>query len=459
MQKGAEVFSMIKAPFKRKSAPATAPAAAATAALTPKGTPRNGRGSSATRSISLGSSVNSLDADNSSDCNPINSTNIYTEIDVKRVLLRDNNRPTNNSDDAQPFDVGTNSRRVSLTQRNRINDSKNNLLRSDDGCDAEENGKWSSVSVYLASSDKESDDKSMKFRLSDHNAIKNGNDSIRTSFREKIKNKLSPDQENDRETEFLIDDRSKETISESEIDMTTKNTEHNDAPEINETKAENFEIMQGVKKKRKKIKYPKKDKKKYSENSEESQKKGIFPKTKLKNKSVNALLTSIKDFKNSRKNNAEPDLEIQKKDDTPSSTAKPEDSSEENEIFEKMSPTHHDPDHDNQTRDNSPENNDEDETNLLHHKNRFELIDELKSSKRSRKSSSKLKHNLKSKFKFPLKMSSKNKAQNCRKCFKERRKLNNNGQQEKDPTDSENVNEINNFCVCGYNDDDLVSNL
>lgn len=85
LQKGAEVMSMIKAPFKRKSMPPS------NISVTPEKTPRSRRAVSATRSLNslAASSVNSL-SERDSDELVVSSTNpVVVIIDGEEVLIRD----------------------------------------------------------------------------------------------------------------------------------------------------------------------------------------------------------------------------------------------------------------------------------------------------------------------------------------------------------------------------------
>lgn len=129
---------MIKAPFKRKSAPIGSSQSATSSS--PKTMPRGRRGCSVTRSVSLGSSVNSLNVDSISggafaesdiDNDNLNCSNIYAEIDVNNsILVCSNNKPINHSilsDSSTDFDTES-KMCLSSDSEVRSNGSKNNLL-------------------------------------------------------------------------------------------------------------------------------------------------------------------------------------------------------------------------------------------------------------------------------------------------------------------------------------------
>lgn len=160
---------MIKAPFKRKSAPISSSQSATSSS--PKTMPRR-RGCSVTRSVSLGSSVNSLNMERisgvlaESDIDNMNGSNIYAEIDVNNsVLVCANNKPINHSmlsDSSTEFDSES---KMCLSSDGEVksNGSKNNLLEvaevSDDiVLDNDSNGNvmWSggSVDTHLDNIDK-----------------------------------------------------------------------------------------------------------------------------------------------------------------------------------------------------------------------------------------------------------------------------------------------------------------
>lgn len=129
---------MIKAPFKRKSAPIGSSQSATSSS--PKTMPRGRRGCSVTRSVSLGSSVNSLNVESisgafaeSDDIDNLNCTNIYAEIDVNNSILvcSNNKKPINQSmlSDNSSTDLDSDSKMcMSSDGEVRSNGSKNNLL-------------------------------------------------------------------------------------------------------------------------------------------------------------------------------------------------------------------------------------------------------------------------------------------------------------------------------------------
>lgn len=307
---------MIKAPFKRKSAPtivvgangASGTSGATTSSMSPKGTPTSLRGCSVTRSLSLGSSVNSLDELR----NSCDSTNIYAEIDVNRVLLllceQKNNQTLNmlNNDNCSLVDDADATRR-----RNDENGSKNNLLEFDGGSisaaaatniENDDDDMWKSVNVHLDNIDrvnKSLDEKlfSNVIRTNTTNCNESVDTEHRSSIREMLKSTFS--REENVETERLLeDDCDKDddkpdpksnalnkdffNVSLDSIDDDCRETSTADGPSVT--------VVTDIKKD-----------KKNSKKSGVTEAKKSRSKSFKSNKSVNALLMSFKDFKNSKR--------------------------------------------------------------------------------------------------------------------------------------------------------------
>lgn len=254
MQKGAEVIEMIKAPFKRKSTSniiissggSYVGGATAASQSSPKLTPIRIRGSSVPRSISLGSSVNSLELENSCDL-----TNIYSEIDVNRVLLCDKqsnnqNLTINNKikllDDNDTVEGNTTGDDPDENEDTQTNGSKNNLLKFDNGssskgvtvansCSSSSNiagvdniddDMWSSVNMHLDNIDKVN--KSLDEKI--FNASKQmNNETIETEYRnsfcEIIRNTFSKENSTEKER-LIIDDDELEIKSSPAINQETQ---------------------------------------------------------------------------------------------------------------------------------------------------------------------------------------------------------------------------------------------
>lgn len=306
---------MIKAPFKRKSAPtivvgANGASGATTSSMSPKGTPTSLRGCSVTRSLSLGSSVNSLDELR----NSCDSTNIYAEIDVNRVLLllceQKNNQTLNmlSNDNGSLVDDADATRR-----RNDENGSKNNLLEFDGGSmsaataaniENEEDDMWKSVNVHLDNIDRVN--KSLDEKLFS-NAIRTNmtsNESVdtehRSSIREMLKSTFS--REENVETERLLEDDCDKDDDKPDPKSIALNM---DFPNVSlasneddgrETSSVDGPAVVVVTDKKKEKKNGKKSGVNDSTEAKKSRSKSF-----KSNKSVNALLTSFKDFKNSKR--------------------------------------------------------------------------------------------------------------------------------------------------------------
>lgn len=314
------MIEMIKAPFKRKSAPNVVVAdanggAASGTSLSPKGTPNSMRGCSVTRSLSLGSSVNSL-LELQASCD---STNIYAEIDVNRVLLllceQKNNQTLTllNAEKDMPKadkqeDTGAEEDEdgVVVIRRNDENGSKNNLLEYDGGSNSttgataavvgthqsEYDDMWSSVNVHLDNIDKVNkslDEKLMNSLRPIMAAAELPSTSVdvehRTSLREMFKNTFSRD-ETAIERERLIDDDSDRPSTTTTSNPSDKPIDVFNDSALDSIAADSEELRR------------KKEKKKMPKKSDAVKKTARSFKA---NKSVNALLTSFKDFKNSKR--------------------------------------------------------------------------------------------------------------------------------------------------------------
>lgn len=310
---------MIKAPFKRKSAPtivvgangASGASGATTSSMSPKGTPTSLRGCSVTRSLSLGSSVNSLDELR----NSCDSTNIYAEIDVNRVLLllceQKNNQTLNmlNNDNGSLVDDSDATRR-----RNDENGSKNNLLEFDGGSmsaatavnieNDDDDDMWKSVNVHLDNIDKVN--KSLDEKLLSNTIRSNipSNESVdtehRSSIREILKSTFS--REENVETERLLEDDCDKDDEKPEpktnalnMDFFNVSLDSND-DDGRETSSADGPSVAVIANKKKETK----DSKKGGVNDPIEAKKSRSKSFKS-NKSVNAILTSFKDFKNSKR--------------------------------------------------------------------------------------------------------------------------------------------------------------
>lgn len=307
---------MIKAPFKRKSAPTIVVGAngtsgasgATTSSMSPKGTPTSLRGCSVTRSLSLGSSVNSLD-DLRNSCD---STNIYAEIDVNRVLLllceQKNNQTLNmlNNDNSSLADEADATRR-----RNDENGSKNNLLEFDGGSmsvaaainienDCDE--MWKSVNVHLDNIDrvnKSLDEKLFSSAIrTTTTCIESVDTEQRSSIREMLKSTFS--REENVETERLLEDDCDKDDNQPDpkaialnMDFFNVSLDSND-DDGRETSSADGPTTAVVADK-------KKEKKNSKTKGDPTEAKKSRSKSFKSNKSVNALLTSFKDFKNSKR--------------------------------------------------------------------------------------------------------------------------------------------------------------
>lgn len=308
---------MIKAPFKRKSAPTIVVGAngtsgasgATTSSMSPKGTPTSLRGCSVTRSLSLGSSVNSIDELR----NSCDSTNIYAEIDVNRVLLllceQKNNQTLNmlNNDNVSLVDDADATRR-----RNDENGSKNNLLEFDGGSSAaaatdiendNDDDMWKSVNVHLDNIDRVNKSLDEKLFSSAIRTNMTCNESVesehRNSIREMLKSTFS--REENVETERLLeddcdkdDDKPDPKTTALNIDFLNVSLDANDDDGRETSSTEPPRSVIANKKKEKKNS-------KKSGVNDPSEAKKSRSKSFKSNKSVNALLTSFKDFKNSKR--------------------------------------------------------------------------------------------------------------------------------------------------------------
>lgn len=384
---------MIKAPFKRKSAPIGSSQSATSSS--PKTMPRR-RGCSVTRSVSLGSSVNSLNVESISgafaesdiDNDNFNCSNIYAEIDVNNsVLVCSNNKPTNHSmlsDSSTDFDSES-KMCLSSDSEVRSNGSKNNLLEvvevtDDSVLNNDDNGNvmWTgSVDSHLNNIDKIN-------KILDEKILGNAKKDL---------NKMPPP------TSIQISRFIVTKLDESVLGLDTDNS-------IDKIKIRGSNDKHDVVDKRvnvvaqppleNRLNDPSKGKAKIVE------KKNRF----MANKSVNAFLTSVKELKLSRKKSDEDvfeEIDPQPMKNTCHETTSLDDSSSS------------------ESSTSSRANKGlgfEDDTILIP-----QSFDEPQAgcSKQAKATlKSRLKHNIKSKLKFNIKLTSK-KRSICQRCLKQRK--------------------------------------
>lgn len=391
---------MIKAPFKRKSVPIGSSQSATSSS--PKTTPRSRRGCSVTRSVSLGSSVNSLNVESISgafaesdiDNDNLNcSANIYAEIDVNNsILVCSNNKPINNSilsDCSTDFDSES---KICLSSDGEVksNGSKNNLLEEVEVADEilidnDNNGNnvmWTggSVDTHLDNIDKIN-------KILDEKILGSVTNEVQDMPQPSIQIKRFIVTKIDESVLGLDTNHSMKKLKSKEKSDKHKIAAKNDVSEIrvennsdnsNKIKTKNIDIIKNV------------------------EKKNRF----MANKSVSAFITSVKELKISRKKSIEdvfeeinPELitnaclETTSFDDTSSSESTTSSRANKVDHFE-------------------------DDTILIP-----QTFDEPQagSSKQAKATlKSRLKHNIKSKLKFNIKLTSK-KRTICQRCLKQRK--------------------------------------
>lgn len=378
---------MIKAPFKRKSAPIGSSQSATSSS--PKTMPRR-RGCSVTRSVSLGSSVNSLNVESISgafaesdiDNDNFNCSNIYAEIDVNNsVLVCSNNKPINHSmlsDSSTDFDSES---KICLSSDSEVrsNGSKNNLLEvvevtDDSVLNNDDNGNvmWTgSVDSHLNNIDKIN-------KILDEKILGNTKKMTPTSIQI---------------SRFIVT-----KLDESVLGLDTVNS-------IDKTKIRGSNGKHDVDKRVDVVVQPPLEN--HLNDQNKSKAKNVEKKNRfMANKSVNAFLTSVKELKLSRKKSDE-------------------------DVFEEIDPrpmkstchetTSLDDSSSSESSSSSRANKGlgfEDDTILIP-----QSFDEPQAgcSKQAKATlKSRLKHNIKSKLKFNIKLTSK-KRSICQRCLKQRK--------------------------------------
>ncbi|KAJ6638588.1 Tyrosine-protein kinase Fer, partial [Pseudolycoriella hygida] len=386
LQKGAEVISMIKAPFKRKSAPIGSSQSATSSS--PKTMPRR-RGCSVTRSVSLGSSVNSLNVESISgafaesdvDNDNLNCSNIYAEIDVNNsILMCANNKLINHpmlSDNSSDFCSDSKSCLGSDT-KGTTNGSKNNLLEvSDQMClDNDSNGNvmWTTGSVdnHLDNIDKIN-------RILDEKILGNTQ-------------KESKHQPSIQISRFIVTKLDESVLGLDKDHVNRKLKAGNDI-HTNEKKVDvNVEPPENRLDERNANK---------AKNCNSNEKKNRF----MNKKSVNAFLTSVKELKLSRKKSDEDVFE--QIDAEPSKKVNPDTVSLDDSSSSESS-----------SSSRAIKSTFEDDAILLPQSPDEPQASSSKQSKITLKS--RLKRNIKSKLKFNLKLTSK-KRSICQRCLKQRK--------------------------------------
>lgn len=391
---------MIKAPFKRKSAPIGSSQSATSSS--PKTIPRR-RGCSVTRSVSLGSSVNSLNVESISgafaesdiDNDNLNCSNIYAEIDVNNsILVCSNNKPINHSilsDSSTDFDSET-KMCLSSDSEVRSNGSKNNLLEvvTDElVLDNDNNGNvmWTggSVDTHLDNIDKIN-------KILDEKILGNAKTDLKIVTPPSIQI-----------SRFIVTKLDESVLGLDTDHLINKLKFHasNEKQKINKTidvivqpppppPPENHWSEQS------------KIKAKNSSDGKNVEKKNRF----MANKSVNAFLTSVKELKLSRKKSDEDVFEEidpePMKNTCPETTSFDDSSSSESSSSSRAIKA----------------SNFEDHTILIP-----QSFDEPQAgcSKQAKATlKSRLKHNIKSKLKFNIKLTSK-KRSICQRCLKQRK--------------------------------------
>lgn len=389
---------MIKAPFKRKSAPIGSSQSATSSS--PKSIPRR-RGCSVTRSVSLGSSVNSLNVESISgafaesddiDNENLNCSNIYAEIDVNNSVLvcSKTNKSINHSilsDSSTDFDSDSKMCLSSDNSEVKSNGSKNNLLEvievaDEKLLDNDDNGNvmWTtsggSVDTHL-----------------------NNIDKINKILDEKILGNTKKEVNNMPPSSIQISRFIVTKLDESVLGLDTHNSV--DKRKIRELNDKHDKLADSV------SQSPR-------ENHEQSKIQGNSGKIVEKknrfmaNKSVNAFITSVKELKLSRKKSDEDVFE--EIDPEPMKNACLETISLEDNSSSSSAST-------SSSRANKALGF-EDDTILIP-----QSIDEPQAgcSKQAKATlKSRLKHNIKSKLKFNIKLTSK-KRSICQRCLKQRK--------------------------------------
>lgn len=353
-----------------------------------------------TRSVSLGSSVNSLNVDSisgafaESDIDNLNCTNIYAEIDVNNSLLvcSSNNKPINNSalsDSSMDFDSDS-KMCLSSDSEVRSNGSKNNLLQvvevtDDILLDNDNNGNvmWTggSVDTHLDNIDKINKILDEKILGNTKKDLKNASPpSIQISrflVTKVDESVLGLDIEHLNSKRKYHGSKDKHRTNKN-VDVTSQPSLENNWSEQSKIKVKNLHTAKSV------------------------EKKNRF----MANKSVNAFLTSVKELKLSRKKSD--DDVFEEIDPEPlKSTCHETSSLEDSSSSESTSSSRV-----------IKGSNFEDDTILIPQSFNEPQAGSSKQAKTTLKS--RLKHNIKSKLKFNIKLTSK-KRSICQRCLRPRK--------------------------------------
>lgn len=390
---------MFKAPFKRKSAPISSSQSATSSS--PKTMPRR-RGCSVTRSVSLGSSVNSLNMESisgalaASDIDNMNGSNIYAEIDVNNsVLMCANNKPINHSllsDSSTDFDSDS-KMCLSSDGEVRSNGSKNNLLEAAEAGDGivpdnDDNGNvmWNggSVDTHLDNIDKIN-------KILDDKILGNTKKALKEMTPASIQI-----------SRFIVTklDESVLGLDTDHLNKKLKVRESNVDQHKTEKRIEPLSEIHSIERN----KHPDKDRCGGGDGGRNVEKKNRF----ISNKSVNAFLSSVKELKLSRRKSDEDVFEEIAAEPVKSDCIETTsiDGSTSSESTSSSSAA-------------IKAANFDDDTTLI-----TQSIDEPQagSSKQAKATlKSRLKHKLKSKLKFNIKLTSSSKPAICQRCLRKRK--------------------------------------